>query len=189
MRKSMTAGIFGGFAFALIAGAVMVPANQDTLKLGFIDSQTVIGAYPGTQEAQATFNTENAAWEREATAMQNEVQRLNQELERQSMAMTQERRTQLTAELQQKYAEYQEFIDRIWGQNGEAYQRNQELMAPIIERVNTLLEQVGQDEDYDYIFDAASGGLVYAAPAYDLTPRIIELMGTGEEEPDRPQAR
>ena len=40
----------------------------------------------------------------------------------------------------------------------------------------------------DYIFDAASGGLVYAAPAFDLTPHIIELMGTGNDEPDLPQA-
>jgi len=187
MRKSMTAGIFGGFVFALIAGAVMVPV-QDTMKLGFIDSQAVIGAYPGTQDAQATFNTENTAWERQAQALEAEVTRLNQELERQSMAMTQERRTQLTADLQTKYTEYQTFIDEVWGQTGRAYQRNQELMAPIIEKVNTLLEQVGQDEGYDYIFDAASGGLVYAAPAFDLTPHIIELMGTGDDEPDQPQA-
>ena len=61
-------------------------------------------------------------------------------------------------------------------------------MAPIVEKVNTLLEQVGQDEDFDYIFDAASGGLVYADSAYDLTPRIIEMLSTGNDEPDLPQA-
>ena len=187
MRKSMTAGIFGGFVFAMITGAVMVPV-QEQMKLGFIDSQAVIGAYPGTADAQATFNTENAVWERQAQAMQAEVNQLNQELERQSMAMTQERRTQLTAELQTKYADYQTFIDDIWGQTGRAYLRNQELMAPIVEKVNTLLEQVGKDEDFDYIFDAASGGLVYADSAYDLTPRIIEMLSTGTDEPDLPQA-
>ncbi len=186
MRKSMTAGIFGGFVFAMIAGAVMVPV-QETMKLGFIDSQAVIGAYPGTADAQATFNTENSAWERQAQDMQAEVNQLNQELERQSMAMTEARRTQLTAELQTRYTDYQTFIDEVWGQTGRAYLRNQELMAPIVEKVNALLEQVGQDEGWDYIFDAASGGLVYADSAYDLTPRVIELMGTGDEEPELPQ--
>ena len=162
----------------------MLPQGRDT-KLGFIDSQSVIGAYPATQEAQATFATENEAWERQANALQEEINRLNTELERQSMAMTQERRSQLTAQLQQKYAEYQSFIDRIWGQNGEAYQRNQELMQPIINRVNETLEQVGSDEDWDYIFDAASGGIVYANPEFDLTPRIIALMNPGDNAPDR----
>lgn len=183
MRKSLTAGAFGGFMFALMAGAVMLPA-QEGMKLGFIDSQAVIGAYPGTAEAQATFTAENAAWEREAEGMQQEVERLNQELERQSMAMTQERRAQLTAELQNKATDYQRFIDDIWGQNGRAYQRNQELMQPIVDKVNLILEQVGQDEKYDFIYDAASGGIVYANPVFDLTPKIIELMGTGSIPPD-----
>jgi len=178
MRKSLTAGAFGGFLFALVTGAVMMP-HQDQMRLGFIDSQAVIGAYPGTAEAQATFTAENDAWQRQANAMQDEVNRLNQELERQSMAMTQERRAQLTAELQQKAMEYQTFIDDVWGQTGRAYQRNQELMRPIIDKVNALLERVGQEEGYDYIFDAASGGIVWADPVYDLTPKIIEMMGTG----------
>jgi len=178
MHKSLTAGAFGGFLFVLVAGALMIP-RQDQLQLGFIDSQAVIGAYPGTAEAQATFTAENDAWQRQATDMQDEIDRLNQELERQSMAMTQERRTQLTAELQQKAMAYQSFIDEVWGQTGRAYQRNQELMRPIIDMVNALLEKVGQEEKFDYIFDAASGGIVYADPKYDLTPRIIEMMGTG----------
>jgi outer membrane protein len=181
MRKTITAGAFGGLLFAMVTGAVMMP-QQDELLLGFIDSQAVIGAYPGTAEAQATFTAENDAWQRQANAMQEEINQLNQELERQSMAMTQERRAQLTAELQQKAMDYQTFIDEIWGQTGRAYQRNQELMRPIIDKVNALLERVGQEDGYDYIFDAASGGIVWADPAYDLTPRIIELMGTGESE-------
>jgi outer membrane protein len=176
MRKTLTAGAFGGLFFALITGAVFMP-QQDQLTLGFIDSQAVIGAYPGTAEAQATFTAENEAWQRQANAMQEEINQLNSELERQSMAMTQERRAQLTAELQQKAMEYQTFIDEIWGQTGRAYQRNQELMRPIIDTVNALLERVGEEEGYDYIFDAASGGIVWADPVYDLTPKIIEMMG------------
>ena len=176
MRKTLTAGAFGGLFFAMVTGAVFLP-QQDQLTLGFIDSQAVIGAYPGTAEAQATFAAENDAWQRQANAMQEEINQLNQELERQSMAMTQERRLQLTAELQQKAMDYQTFIDDIWGQTGRAYERNQELMRPIIETVNALLERVGEEEGYDYIFDAASGGIVWADPVFDLTPKIIEMLG------------
>ena len=177
MRKTITAGAFGGLFFAMVTGAVFMP-QQDQLTLGFIDSQAVIGAYPGTAEAQATFAAENEVWQRQATAMQEEVNRLNQQLEAQSMAMTQERQTELTKVLQQKAMEYQTFLDEIWGQEGRAYERNQELMRPIIDTVNALLERVGAEEGYDYIFDAASGGIVWADPVYDLTPKIIEMLGT-----------
>ena len=179
MRKTLAAGALGGLAFAVATGAIVVPMQEAGLKIGFIDSQAVISAYPGTSEAQATFNAENAAWERQAQQMQEEVNRLTQELERQSLAMSEERKAQLNAELQRKAMEYQQFVNRIWGQQGQAYQRNQELMQPIINKVNALLEQVGSDEGYDYILDAASGGIVHANPEYDLTPRVIELMNEG----------
>ena len=179
MRKSLAAGVFGGFLFVAVTGAVLLPQDAP-LKIGYIDSQAVMASYQGTTEAQATFQAENEAWRRQATAMEQEVNRLTQELERQSMAMSAERRSQLQADLQQKGLDYQNFINEIWGQTGRAFQRNQELMQPIIDKLNGLLEQVGAEEDFDFILDAATAAIVYAEPAYDLTPKFIELMGTGE---------
>jgi outer membrane protein len=162
------------------AGAVIGPQSGTGLKIGFIDSQAVIGAYPGTVEAQTQFNAENAVWERRAQDLQNEINRLTTEIERLSMTATPERRAQLNADLQRKSMEYQQFINSIWGQEGQAYQRNQELMKPIIDKVNVLLEKVGEDDGFDFILDASTGTIVHANPVYDLTPRIIELMKTGD---------
>lgn len=184
MRKSLAGGVLGGFLFVAAAGAVLVPQDA-SLKIGFIDSQAVMAAYQGTTEAQATFQAENEAWRRQAASMEQEVTRLTQELERQSMAMSAERRAQLQAELQKKGLEYQNFINEIWGQTGRAFQRNQELMQPIIEKLNGLLEQVGAAESYDFILDAATAAIVYAEPKYDLTPKFIELMSAG----DAPESR
>ena len=179
MRKSLTAGVFGGFLFVALTGAVLLPQDAP-LKIGYIDSQAVMASYSGTTEAQATFQAENEAWQRQAAGMEQEVNRLTQELERQSMAMSAERRAQLQAELQQRGLEYQNFINEIWGQTGRAFQRNQELMQPIIDKLNGLLEQVGAEEGYDFILDAATAAIVYAEPTYDLTPKFIELMSVGE---------
>jgi len=181
MRKSLTAGAFGGFLFAALAGAALLPQQQLGPKFGYIDSQAVIAAYPGTTEARATFDAENQAWQRQATSLEQQVNQLQQQLERQSMAMSEERRSQLSAELQKKALEYQNFLQEKWGQNGQAYLRNQELMQPIIDTVNALLEVVGKEQGYDLILDAASGSLVYADPKFDLTPMIIDRLG--EERP------
>jgi outer membrane protein len=183
MRKSLTAGAFGGFLFAALAGATLLPVQQAAPKFGYIDSQAVIAAYPGTVEAKATFDAENQAWQRQASALEQEVTQMQQQLERQSLAMSEERRAQLTAELQRKALEYQNFLQEIWGQEGRAYLRNQELMQPIIDRVNVLLETVGQEGVFDFILDAASGSLVYADPKFDLTPTIIERLSG--DAPDR----
>jgi outer membrane protein len=177
--------MFGGLAFVALTASVMAPQDV-AMRIGYIDSQAVLGAYPGTTEAQATFQAENETWQRQATQMEQEVNRLTSELERQSMAMSAERRTQLQTELQRKSIEYQNFINEVWGQNGRAFLRNQELMQPIIDKLNGLLEQVGSDEGWDFILDAATAAIVYAEAEYDLTPKFIELMSAGEAPVTRP---
>ena len=185
MRKSIAAGMFGGLIFVAFTGALM-RTQEPALKIGFIDSQAVLGAYSGTAEAQATFQAENQTWQRQATQMEQEVNQLTSELERQSMAMSAERRTQLQTDLQRKTLEYQNFINEVWGQTGRAFLRNQELMQPIIDKLNGLLEEVGSADSFDYILDAATAAIVYAESEYDLTPRFIELMNAGGGVPDRP---
>ena len=51
-----------------------------------------------------------------------------------------------------------------------------EFSKPIIEKINTLIAKIGEDEGYDFIFDAASGSLVHALPKYDITNQILEEL-------------
>ena len=78
--------------------------------------------------------------------------------------------------LQQKAADYQKFVEQKLGQNGEAISKNEELTKPIVEKINKILEKIAQDENYDFIFDARSGGVVFAKKTYNLTERVIALL-------------
>jgi len=153
MRKTLTAGAFGGVFFALITGTLYFP-QQDQIKQGFVDSQSIIGNYSGTAQAQATFNTENLEWQRQAQAIQNS--------------------TALNST--QRQAELTDFSEEVWGEFGRAYRRNEELMKPIIDKINALIDRVAQEEGYDYILDTASGGIAWADQKYDLTSKISEML-------------
>lgn len=54
-----------------------------------------------------------------------------------------------------------------------------ELTRPIIDKINKLIAKIGEEEGYDFIFDASSGALVHALPKYDITDRIIEELNKG----------
>ena len=47
-------------------------------------------------------------------------------------------------------------------------------MQPIIDKVNTVIQKIGEDGDYDVIFDAAVGNIVYAKEDFDLTDLVLE---------------
>jgi outer membrane protein len=146
------------------------------MKIGYINSQQIFENYQGTKEAQEKFNKEVAKWEQEASDRQKEIKDLKEQLDKQSLLLSSERKKDMEERLQTKAAEYQKFVEQKLGQNGEAISKNEELTKPIVDKINKILEKIAQDENYDYIFDARSGGVVFAKKTYNLTERVIGLL-------------
>ena len=54
-----------------------------------------------------------------------------------------------------------------------AAQRQQELVQPIMETINRVIQELREEENYTFIFDVSAGGLIAADEAYDLTDEVI----------------
>jgi len=146
------------------------------LKIGFINSEEIFARYEGTKQAQEKFNNEVAKWEQEASKKQQEIKALQDQLEKQSLLLSAERKAEIQNELKEMVAEYQTFLQKKFGQQGEALTKNEELTRPIIEKINQILEKIAKEENYDYIFDARPGGVVYAKNTYNLSERVLEEL-------------
>ena len=151
------------------------------LKIGYIDSERIFRSYKGTADAQTKLDKEVADWEKKAEEMRTEVEDLQKELEAQSLLLSEEKKREKEQTLQAKYASYQQFVTSIWGPQGEAVKKNEELTKPIIEKIDAILKNIGEEENYTFIFDAVGGGLVYAKPTFDLTDRVIEELNKETE--------
>ena len=59
-----------------------------------------------------------------------------------------------------------------------AQRREQELVAPIMQRVSGVIESVRVEGGYGLIFDTAAQGVIVAAdPALDLTSVVLQKLG------------
>ena len=174
-----------GFMSLLGAGifllTVISSGEAADLKIGYIDSQRIFRAYKGTADAQAKLDTEVSEWEKKAENMRTEIEDLQKELEAQSLLLSEEKKKQKEQTLQAKYAEYQQFVTSIWGAQGEAIKRNEELTQPIIEKIDVILKRIAEKENYTFIFDAVGGALVYAKPTFDLTDQVIDELNKETE--------
>lgn len=160
------------FTFAF---GVFFCANAE-MKIGYINSEEIFRAYAGTKEAQEKFDKEVAKWEQEASSKQKEIKDIKDQLDKQSLLMSAERKAELEAKMKQKMTEYQDFLQTKFGQKGEALTKNEELTKPIIEKINKIIDKIAKDENYDYIFDARTGGVIFAKKTYDLTERVIGIL-------------
>lgn len=162
---------------SFIALFATVSFSWAELKIGYINSEEIFQEYEGTKEAQEKFNKEVAKWEQDASKKQKEIKDLKEQIDKQSLLLSAERKKSLQDSLENKMADYQKFLQEKFGQKGEALSKNEELTKPIIEKINKIIEKIAKEENYDYIFDARAGGIVFAKKAYDLSERVLGLLG------------
>jgi outer membrane protein len=167
-------------AIVLGLGACLLfwaPARaQSDVRIAFINSEIILQNYAATKTAEATFREDIENWNREARARENETERLSRELQEQSPMLSDEKRREKEEDYQRRVTEYDKFVQSIWGPNGLVIQRNEEILRPIIARIQTILMRLAEDDGYDLILDAADGNILYADPSLDLTQTVLDLL-------------
>ncbi len=181
MRKGILAKWI--LSLALIALAVVFAAGtaRAEVKLGYIDSARILAEYKVVEDAKKTFDQQAGTWERERKVLEAELDSLNAEYRSQEMMLTESIKKERKESIRAKNTAYEEFVRSIWGPEGKLAQKNAELMKPIIDKVNTILERIGEAEKFTLILDAANGSVVYASPGADLTPRVLEELNKGAQ--------
>ncbi len=145
-------------------------------KIGYIDTVNIFAEFRETIEAEEIYKKELEAWKKDAAEMEAEIAQLREELQSQSLMLSEEKLAEKKLVLEQKFRDYQQYMNDVFGENGQAEQRNKELTAPIVEKINAVIAQLAEEEGYTIIFDAAQGNIVYAKKALDLTQQVLERL-------------
>jgi len=165
------------FSVCAFAGTVF---SEET-KIGYINSEQLLASHTPHAEAMAKFNEFRTNWEKEALDRRTDLERLMEELERQQLLLSEQRRKEMERTIEAKAKEYEKFVDdAVRVPDGKLARKQEELLKPIYDRINEVLQQIGEEEGYDFIFDAVSG-LAFAQPEYDLTERVLEELKKEKE--------
>lgn len=156
-------------AFLLSAGA----AEAQTLKIAYINSQEILSNAPGAEAAQAAFDAEMAGYQTEVSQAEAELQNMEAALQQQQLTLSPEARANREAQLQAKFQEYQQRTTQL---QQLADQRRGALIQPVMDNITALIETIREEGAYSMILDAASGAIVSADPALDLTQEVITRL-------------
>ena len=167
--------LLGGFFCAcLFISAVNHTAAQS--KIGYVDSQKILSTFPEALDAQQKLDAENQKWEQELSKLNDGFKALQEQLDQQSLLLSQAKRNEKQQEVQAAAKEIQEFQDQKWGERGEFFKRREELMRPVIEKINQVIHRVAEEEEYDFIFDSVAGNILHADEKHDLTDKVLEEL-------------
>ena len=91
--------------------------------------------------------------------------------------MSDERKRELQQEIQQLAQQALKFREAKFGVQGELEQKSQELIEPVLKKVNEAIALVARQEDFDMVFDTRNANIVFVKDeTWDLTDRVIEEM-------------
>ena len=164
--------------WAVVAVVVLIPSSVGAqVKIGHVDSETIIQQLPEAQDAQRQLDVLVAQWQNELQKMQSEWEKQYEDYDKKKLIMTDQTRVEMERLLIQQEKEIASFRNEKFGQNGQLFQKQDELMKPVQDRVFMAIQDVALEEDYDYVFDKSGDILLlYTNEEYDLTQRVLNRL-------------
>jgi len=136
-----------------------------------LDMEAALAASKQAQVLREKLQQEFVAEEAELRKLSEEGNALKTKLENEGSFMSDDERQKLTALVQQKYQQFQGLGNRM---KQETQGREREFLQQLRPQIEVILQAIVDSENLDLIL--SKKGVVYAKPALDLTPRLVEEL-------------
>lgn len=158
----------------LIALCSIIWAESE--QIVYYDSNRVLENSKDLQDAQKNLENDITSWEQEIAEIDNNIEVLTAEYDEKRLTLLESGRLEALEKIEELNQLRKNKIEEIYGENGSIINRNNELLRPIMDKLNTILENIAVDNNYSMILDAASGAVGYAKNKLDITEDIIDEM-------------
>jgi len=151
------------------------PAQANPLRLAYINSQVILANTPGRAEAESLFAREMVGFRAEAARLQQQLDSTIAEYNRTGLVLSPTARQAREADIRNQQQRAQQRAQEL---DQTAQQREAQLTAPIMQRVNAVIEGIRAEFNIAMIFDAAGQGtaLVTADRSLDISPLVIQRL-------------
>jgi len=159
-----------GFVLAMaVFGSVSAFAQQST-KIGVINSQGAFETSAEGKKAEAQISARTASIKAEMDRMDAEIKQLQTRLNTQRLTLTPEAGLQIQSDIERKATARKRYEE-------DAAREIQQLQAQLVDRIRmdmiSVVTAYAKENGFDLIFDS-NAGVVYAAPAIDITDAIVK---------------
>lgn len=153
--------------------ALPMIASAQGIKIGLVDTQTILAAMPEAKAAQESIAKFSKEYEEEFGKLKEEYTKLVEEFQNlptTTSQLTKERKARAIQDCEKRLMEFEQNYQNAMGQKQE------QEMTPIISRARTAIDAVGKEGNYTLIQELNSV-LYFGAPAENITPAVKAKLG------------
>ncbi len=160
---------------AVLMAIPFANASAQTVKIGLVDVSTILPAMPESTAAQTKLGEASEKYKTEYQKLGEEMKRLYDEyqaMKPDELQAIKDRKTRELNDYQQKMAQFEQSAQE------DLAKMQQELMAPIVQKIRTAIEAVGKEGGYSLIQDYNPQLIYYhASPVEDITAAVKAKLG------------
>ena len=181
MRSYLRAATLALFPMALAAA----PAGAQSVKIAYINSAQILAQAPGRAEAEAQFEKEVGAYREQLSRMNDSLNTLAAAFDREAPKLDSVIRETRGKAIRDREAAYQSRARML---DSTMQDRQAQLVKPIMERVQKVIETIRAEDGYAFIFDVGSqtSVVVAADKNLDLTDKVLARLKTMPATPATP---
>ena len=168
MKKSLI------IAIVIIATAVTANAQR----FAYVNTDYILKNIPEYKAAQEQIDKITTEWRAEVDKRQKEIDDLYRNFQNEQYLLTEEQKKTKVGEIEAKEKAIKDYQKTKFGYEGELFQKRQELVKPIQDKVYEAIEKYAKERGFDFIFDKSSSTtLLYANAENDKSDDIIKKLG------------
>ena len=168
MKKSLI------IAIVIIATAL----TADAQRFAYVNTDYILKNIPEYKAAQDQIDKITTEWRAEVDKKQKEIDDLYRNFQNEQYLLTEEQKKTKVGEIEAKEKAIKDYQKTKFGYEGELFQKRQELVKPIQDKVYEAIEKFAKERGYDFIFDKSSSTtLLYANAENDKSDDIIKKLG------------
>lgn len=147
------------------------------LKIGYIDSDTVMDKLPDVQDARMKLDALIKEWQDELKALEDAWKAKYDDYEKRKLIMTDQTRGETEAELIKLENDIAQFRDKKFGTNGELFQKQDEFMKPVQNKIFNAIQLVAEEDNLDFVFDRSGDIMIlFAKEEYDISQKVLDKL-------------
>lgn len=148
-------------------------------ELAYVNVERIMVEADDVQEAKRIFDSESQAWRTEIEGMQQELEAMVSQYENKKLILNEQGKKDAENKIKAKDEALNRKIEQYFGQEGTAAARNAELLEPILDRINDVIQEIAIEDNYDMVLDITAGNVLYAKDYLDITDIVISRLNSG----------
>lgn len=162
---------------SLMALVMLLSFSANAQRIAYVDVNEILASVSDYNKAQSEMDKLAAKWRQDIAQEYDQIKGLYNKYQAEQVLLSEDARAQKEEEIMNREKSVREMQKNKFGPEGELFQRRQELVRPIQDRVYGAIEDYANEKGYDFIFDkGGSTGMIFSNERYDKTEDIINKL-------------